>query len=263
MKTLKIPKAIITDNFAKDLAKHLNQIELEWLNDALNLLTASQDKINDLLDLSAVVNRTLTSDVQLNNTFISAPTCAECVRLLLIKVALIGLTDTEQGHLLKQYYRGADASEKIAWLKGLVYIDKQGFALNTAINASRSNSVNEFSALALNNKYVAQHFPELNFNQLVLKSLFMGLDINAVTKLSSRLNVKLSNMCFSFAIEQALADRIPPASIWLAIRPDDLNEENSPLLTQYLHHFYQRDDIHKPMITAFCELNKLKNIIIQ
>ncbi|HCM48524.1 MAG TPA: hypothetical protein DIS98_13860, partial [Colwellia sp.] len=164
--------------------------------------------------------------------------------------------------LLKQYYRGADESEKIAWLKGLLYVDEHGVALNTVINASRCNSLNEFSALALNNDYVAQHFPELNFNQLVLKSLFMGLDISCISTLSSRLNARLTNMCFSYAIEQALANRIPPASIWLAILPNELNDENSLLVTQYLSHFYQQDDNHKQKIAWYVDHYQLKNKII-
>jgi len=259
---LNIPDTIIAVNIQEDLCKQLNKIEIVWLNDAIILLTTSQDKINDLLDLSAVVNRTFTSHVQLSNTFFSTVTTAEIIRILLIKIALNGLTHSEQGHLLKQYYRGADESEKMAWLKGLLYVDEQGDVLNTVINVSRCNSLNEFSALALNNDYAAQHFPELNFNQLVLKSLFMGLDISCISTLSSRLNARLTNMCFAYAIEQALANRIPPASIWLAILPDELNDENSPLVTQYLSHFYQQDDNHKQRIAWYVDHHQLKNKII-
>jgi hypothetical protein len=259
---LNFSHTIIAANIERYLCKQLNQLEIVWLNDAITLLTTSQDKINDLLDLSAVVNRTFTSHLQLSHTFFSTVTTAEIIRILLIKIALNVLTHTEQEYLLKQYYRGADESEKMAWLKGLLYVDEQGVALNTVINASRCNSLNEFSALALNNDYVAQYFPELNFNQLVLKSLFMGLNISCISTLSSRLNARLTNMCFAYAIEQALANRIPPASIWLAILPDDLNDEHSPLITQYLNHFYQQDDNHKQRITWYVEYYQLKNIII-
>ena len=69
-------------------------------------------------------------------------------------------------------------------------------------------------------------------------------------------------MCFAYAIEQALANRIPPASIWLAILPDELNDENSPLVTQYLSHFYQQDDNHKQRIAWYVDHHQLKNKII-
>jgi hypothetical protein len=258
---LNIPNTTIAINIQQDLCIQLSQAEVNWFTVAIESLIKSQDRINDLLDLSAVVKRTFTSSVKLSNLFLSTSTSAEIIRILLIKIALHGLTQSEQGLLLKNYYRGADSSEKIAWLKGLFYVDKQGVALNTAISASRCNSLAEFSALALNNDYVIQHFPELNFNQLVLKSLFMGLDISCIRALSSRLNARLTNMCFSFAIEQALANRIPSESIWLAIIPDDLNDENLPLLTQYLNHFYQQNDNHKEVLTWFIDHYQLKLII--
>lgn len=259
--TLNIPNTIVANNIQEDLFKQLNPMEIKWLDESTTLLIESQDKINDLLNLSAVVNRTFLSPMQLRHSLLITANNAEIIRILLIKIALHGLTQSEQGLLLKNYYRGADSSEKIAWLKGLFYIDEQGVALNTAISASRCNSLDEFSALALNNDYVIQYFPELNFNQLVLKSLFNGLDISCISALSSRLNTRLTNMCFSFAIEQALANRIPSASIWLAVKPDDLNDENSPLLTQYLNHFYQQDDNHKKMLIWFIEQYQLNNNI--
>ncbi len=259
---INISKTIIAINIQENLNKQLNQNEIVWLNDAITLLIRSQDKINDLLDLSVVVNRTFTSYLQMKNTLWSTLTSAEIIRILLIKIALYGGSGIEQGHLLKQYYRGADESEKMAWLKGLSYFDEHCVALNTAINAGRCNSLNEFSALALNNDYAAKYFPELNFNQLVLKSLFMHLDIACISNLSSRLNVKLTNMCLDYAIEQALANRIPPASLWLAVKPNDLNAENSLLLTKFIKHFYLQDDSHKQMITRYVEYYQLANIEI-
>ncbi len=259
--TLNIPNKIVANNIQEDLFKQLNPVEIKWLNESITLLIESQDKINNLLDLSAVVNRNFTSPVQLSHSLLMTASNAEIIRILLIKIALHSLMQPDQGVLLKQYYRGADSSEKIAWLKGLFYIDEQGVALNTAISASRCNSLDEFTALALNNDYVVQHFPELNFNQLVLKSLFMGLDISCINMLSSRLNAKLSNMCVSFAIEQALANRIPHASLWRAVKPNDLHEENSLLLAQYLNHFYHQNDNHKEVVTWFIEHYQLKIII--
>jgi hypothetical protein len=70
-------------------------------------------------------------------------------------------------------------------------------------------------------------------------------------------------MCVSFAAEQALANRIPHASLWLAVKPGDLHEENSLLLRQYLNHFYQQNDNHKEVLIWFVEHYQLKNTIIQ
>lgn len=70
-------------------------------------------------------------------------------------------------------------------------------------------------------------------------------------------------MCFSFIIEQALAQRIPNASIWLAILPNahtDLTPENKAEFEHYVSHFYRLDEQHKLTITHLMKAHSLKRI---
>ena len=181
-----------------DMIKNtLNSAELAWLDNAVSTLATSSDPINQLLDLSVVVKRQITSAI--NSTEATLRYCdnSEIIRLLLLLSLFEQHPELHNKVTLKQYYQAGDSSEKAALLKGLSLLDPQGEAVNLAVNAARCNSVDEFSALALFNDYPAEHFAELNFNQLVLKTLFIGLDIIQISKLSSRLNAKLSNMCMS------------------------------------------------------------------
>lgn len=187
--------------------------------------------------------------------YFSNYTLTEIIRLLLILKALEQTSSVKL--LIKNYYQYSDESEKIALLKAYYFIDLEGEASATAIKACRCNSLTEFSAIALNNHYPALFFPELNFNQLVLKSLFMGLNIDVIKGLSTRLNRALSNMCFAYAVEQALAHRNLPATVWLAINADELDEENQALLPQYLRHYAQLDTQHQQQIKTLIKQQSL------
>lgn len=244
----------------------LNPTELTWIDNAVSTLGNSSDPINQLLDLSVVVKRQITSAININENN-AEPVLTHCdnseiIRLLLLLSLFEQHPDLHNKTTLKHYYQAGDSSEKAALLKGLRLLDPEGEAVNLAVNAARCNSVDEFSALALFNDYPAEHFAELNFNQLVLKTLFIGLDISQINKLSSRLNAKLSNMCLSYAIEQALAERIPPASLWLAVNFDQLDDENQQEYAQYVKHFYHADTSHQQLLSQLMQAHKLPTITL-
>ncbi len=257
------------------LFNQLTSDEHSWLTTAISNIKNATDYENELLNASVVVKRKFTilytiqlPSSNLNNAFKNIATfeTSELVRLLLINTALQNIqktqTDVQKASvvLLKQYYRLGDESEKCALLKSLSLLDFSGNCVNIAVNATRCNSLIEFTSLALHNNYPAEHFEQLNFNQLVLKSLFMGLNISLINGLASRLNESLSNMCIDYVIEQALADRVPPASLWLGVRYKDLSVENIENFKQYITHFYHTDAQHKKTITKLIQSDILPSI---
>lgn len=256
----------------EQLLRVLNEQEEQWLTQQLTLLSQSTDCENDLLNASVITKRTITSDLSLeflaiqeDVTDLSITSCLanclshEIVRIILIHSALTTVNEADKKQLLKQYYRLGDSSEKCALLKGLALLDEQGLSVNIAINAARCNDQVEFAALALHNDYVTQHFPDHNFNQLVLKSLFMGFDISLISQLNTRVNAALTNMSFDYAIEQALSDRIPPASLWLTVFYQDLTPENQQQCGYYLQHFAKNDVSHKQIIAQLMNTGQLPN----
>ena len=240
----------------------LNQTELTWLDNAVTSIGSSADPLNQLLDLSVVVKRQISSKIESTESVIAPCDNSDIIRLFLLLSLFEKHTELHNKATLKQYYQAGDSAEKSAFLKGLSLLDPQGEAVNIAVNAARCNSVDEFSALALFNDYPAEHFAELNFNQLVLKTLFIGLDISQINNLSLRLNTKLSNMCFSYAIEQALAERIPPASLWLAINVNELSDENQQAYPTYIKHFYHADNSHQLLLSKLMTSEKLPKITL-
>ena len=109
-----------------------------------------------------------------------------------------------------------DAREQQSWLRALPLWPETAPFLPHAIDACRTNIIPVFESLACENPYPAAHFPERNFNQMVLKALFNSIPLARVVALSSRLNPELSRMARDYAAERTAAGRTVPADIALA-----------------------------------------------
>jgi hypothetical protein len=75
-----------------------------------------------------------------------------------------------------------------------------------------------FEALACENPYPSQYFPERNFNQVVLKAMFNSIALERIVGLKSRLNPELSRMARDYAAERTAAGRSVPADLCLALQ---------------------------------------------
>jgi len=136
------------------------------------------------------------------------------VALLLAAIAASGGSG-----IVKEAYRLGDDAENTALIRGLsLYGDGEALR-ETALNAGRTNSLLLLAALTLHNPYPAAHYADHEFNQMVLKALFLGLNIDAVQGLERRGNPELSQMCEDYIDERLAAGRSVPADIWLALAP--------------------------------------------
>lgn len=198
----------------------------EWLHNSLHSVVTANNTSAALLAASVPARREC-GDELAQQRGLACPahwTLSDAARIALLEHGLAKLEHEGRAKALKDFYRGGDEHEKAALLKGLCWLDPKGLAVQTAIQACRYNSLEVFRAVALHNPYPASHFAEINWNQLVLKSLFQNLDIAAIHDLDTRLNPKLSVMCADYAEEQGLAERSAPPSLWLAVRLQDLDD---------------------------------------
>jgi hypothetical protein len=121
--------------------------------------------------------------------------------------------------LVDVLYRTGDEGERASLLRCLCLLPEPVSALPTAKAAGRTNSLQLYAALALDNPFPAGCYGEHDFNQLVLKCLFNGLPIARVAGLSRRANPALSRMCEDYRDERVAAGRAVPPDIWLALVP--------------------------------------------
>ena len=91
-----------------------------------------------------------------------------------------------------------------------------------------------FSALALRNPYPADMYDDDTFFHMLLKALFLDLNIALVMGLTSRRNSELTQLSIDLVNERLLAKRMPPASIWLAMHFDDLNDTDKDTWLAFL-----------------------------
>ena len=127
--------------------------------------------------------------------------------------------------MAEKLYAYGDDSEKAALVRSLYWLSDDATATDIAAQALRVNSLNLFAALALNNPLAARVLDEREFNQLVLKSLFLGLDVFGVIDLSARRNAELERMADDYLHERRLARREIPASIWRVLNPAEPSQE--------------------------------------
>ena len=198
----------------------------EWLDQSLEMLAKEADRENTLLTRSAMARRKL-GEVAISDSpavvdtpegafDISHWTSSDGGRLLLLLEAY--RLDAGQDWA-DRLYRHGDEVERAAVVRGLCLLPAPRSLIHIAKEAGRCNSLFIYAVLALNNPYVQHYYDEHDYNQVVLKSLFTGLDIEHICGLQQRANSELSRMCEEYADERLAAGRSVPADIWLAVGP--------------------------------------------
>lgn len=137
--------------------------------------------------------------------------------LLLIERRNNGRTgDAFVGDALECFEQG-DAREQQSFLRAIALWPEAKAFLPIAIDACRTNIIPVFEALACENPYPAAHFPERNFNQMVLKAMFNAIALQRIVGLRDRRNAELSRMARDYAAERTAAGRSVPSDLALAL----------------------------------------------
>jgi hypothetical protein len=116
-------------------------------------------------------------------------------------------------------YHEGDSREKKAVVQGLSLLPGGGRFLELALDAGRRAETTLFRAVACDNPFPARHYPELEFNKLVMKAAFVGAPIARIAGLARRGNPELARMAMDHISEQESAVRRFEPQLWLAIAP--------------------------------------------
>lgn len=134
-------------------------------------------------------------------------TLSDFGRAGLLTRALGGIPRGGHVDLVRELHQRGDYREQGAVLRSLMLLEEPARFLDVAIDACRTNVLDVFEAIACENAYPASHFPDPNFNQLVLKAIFMGLPVNRIDSFSGRDTPELRRMIADFASERRAAGR--------------------------------------------------------
>jgi hypothetical protein len=141
----------------------------------------------------------------------------ELGRIILLGRAFRELPPDRAAALLEACYSRGDNRERQAVLRALPLLPGRARFVPMAIEACRSNVQTVFQAIACENPLPAEEFPDLNFNQLVLKALFNGVALSRIVGLSRRAGPELARMAADYAAEREAAGRSVPSDIDLVL----------------------------------------------
>lgn len=112
-----------------------------------------------------------------------------------------------------------EVGELVALYQALPLLPEPKAHVLRAAEGVRNNIKAVFAAVAHNNPFPSEQFSDDQWNQLVLKCLFIGLSLRPVIGVDERANAKLMGMLVDFAHERRAAHRPIPAELWRCVGP--------------------------------------------
>ncbi|WP_194910691.1 EboA domain-containing protein [Catenulispora rubra] len=116
---------------------------------------------------------------------------------------------------LRGLYDHGDADEKRAVLLALDFIDVGDGGLAIVEDALRTNDTRLITAAL--GRYGARRLTPSAYRQAILKAVFCGIPLAAVSGLADRADAELARMLDDFVRERSVAGRAVPDDVWLIL----------------------------------------------
>jgi hypothetical protein len=134
-------------------------------------------------------------------------------RAIVVLEMLARLPPGDHVPVIDQLLRTGELAEQCSLLRMLMLLPQAERFVETAIEACRTNAEDVFSAIACENPFPSAYFPQPNFNQMVLKALFMSISVDRIVDLRNRVEAELVRMARAYADERRAAGRTVPHDI--------------------------------------------------
>ncbi len=142
----------------------------------------------------------------------------QAVRILLVLAGYRGDDDRFVAGL-DRILAAAEIGEQIALLRGLPLFPAPEKLLHRAAEGVRSAMQPIFEAVAHRNPYPREHFSEAQWNQMVVKALFIESRLWPIQGLDARHNPDLARMLIDYAAERRAAGRSISPELWRCVAP--------------------------------------------
>lgn len=144
-------------------------------------------------------------------------TLTDYARLWLMARALPLLGREHQPRFVLGLFEGGELGEQVSVLRVLAALPEPERFVESGLQACRTNARDVFEAIVCENEYLSAHFPPLNFNQAVMKAIFMEVPIQRIEGLAGRTTPELRRMAAGYASERRAAGRpVPPDAEFLS-----------------------------------------------
>jgi len=137
-------------------------------------------------------------------------TIEDAARVLL----LVAAGDRAEAELA-ELYRFGDAAERRGVLQALPYLDIEARGLGLVDDAIRTNDTRLIAAAL--GPYATQYLSDEQYDQAVLKCVFVGVPITGLDGIPSRVTPDGARMLGAFVHERVAAGRDLPPEVWTVI----------------------------------------------
>jgi hypothetical protein len=120
---------------------------------------------------------------------------------------------------LDKVFAAGEVGELVALYQALPVMPHQETHVLRAAEGVRTNIQAVFRAVAHKNPYPAERLEENRWNQMVLKSLFIGVPLYPIVGLDGRGNATLMRMLIDYAHERWAAGRPVSPELWRCVGP--------------------------------------------
>ncbi|MBE2314442.1 EboA domain-containing protein [Solirubrobacter sp. CPCC 204708] len=183
---------------------------LEWLREASAAVAADATVLRTRF---AMVGRKVGRDPLdpgADPADVWAWTVDDAARVLLLKAA----GERAEGELA-ELYRFGDAAERRGVLRALPYLDIGDRGLPLVDDAIRTNDTRLIAAAL--GPYATEHLSDAQYDQAVLKCVFVGVPITGLDGIPSRVTPDGARMLGAFVHERVAAGRDLPPEVWTVI----------------------------------------------
>lgn len=120
---------------------------------------------------------------------------------------------------LDQMFATGEVHELVALYQALPLFPHPELFVERATEGIRSNIRAVFLAVAHNNPFPAEQFSDDQWNQMVLKALFIGVTLDPIVGLDRRANAELARILLDYAHERWAAKRPVSPELWRCVGP--------------------------------------------
>ena len=120
---------------------------------------------------------------------------------------------------LDQLFQAGEVGELVSLYQALPLLPNPASHVLRTAEGIRSNIKSVFCAIAHQNPYPAEQLNDEQWNQLVLKCLFIDVPLDPLIGLDRRANAKLMTTLIDFAHERRAAHRPIPPDLWRCVGP--------------------------------------------
>lgn len=144
-------------------------------------------------------------------------TLTDWIRAALVAKVLASVDAGRQPEVVHALFEAGEIGEQESILRTLSLWSEGERFLETGLLGCRTNARRVFEAIACDNAYPERHFPELGFNQMVLKAIFIEVPVSRIEGLERRNGPELKRMAKDYASERRAASRPVPKDIDLLL----------------------------------------------